>query len=595
MSETNSKYPRSNLDLIQETIEPVYRYHLARCEDYLEAQNLTVQSLSSALKWLNAGRATPENLLLWIMEIACEQQSDGRRHGTLHPRKLASTSPSQPISDSAIQDSPFPDQEEILVRNQMAHLSSAWKKLPAKQADALALHYFGGLTPAEISKILHKNETAVENFISREIAFKNELVELADSIHPDKDLLARIQDEPVKQETHVQSWLPAWQKLKTWRPAHPAWRRVFMKGTRLAQFGLLSGVLILGFFLIQSQSAGPATATPTADGNSVIMVTATPEQPSPVPTQGVNPGDRANVVSPADPLIPLVVDNPGNLVPPTNSVCEEWQASVSRLVGQQLYLSNAAFSDPPADSSNVPEFNDNKGTGCLLETPIINWDQHNALSTMDAITNLLISKDFSQNVDISSSGSEKSGYFDQGCHGLAKTFESSDERAILTASWCRPDQNTASSVTSHSSNTSANINLDLGGGFSSSVAGPYNLKLIFTSNELDKVLSTFFSLWMAGDQDVTSYLDPGLLNRLPTLFALDNLVGINPQSHPKVQFAWIVVDNTGTGVRLVVVANQFLPKGSDTSPVESRFQVALIEDNGDWTVREIGKVVPFGP
>ena len=46
----NRSLPGSIVSLFEEEIEPVYRYHLARSENYLEAQNRAALTFQAALK-----------------------------------------------------------------------------------------------------------------------------------------------------------------------------------------------------------------------------------------------------------------------------------------------------------------------------------------------------------------------------------------------------------------------------------------------------------------------------------------------------------------------------------------------------------------
>ena len=95
LSYSKGKIPGLENELIQGYIEPVYRYHLARCENYLEAQNLTIQTLSTVMKSIDTYRSRQDSLKTCVMEIAYARQSFVGRHPTLAARSLASASSSK--------------------------------------------------------------------------------------------------------------------------------------------------------------------------------------------------------------------------------------------------------------------------------------------------------------------------------------------------------------------------------------------------------------------------------------------------------------------------------------------------------------------
>jgi DNA-directed RNA polymerase specialized sigma24 family protein len=159
--------PGSRIEQVRGLIEPVYRYHLARCENYLEAQNFTTSTFLNAVSGIDTH--TPGNqqeLAIWIMRIARTQQAAGRRQPAFrhaHQENPDSPQPSATPGRSDVdgaasffEENDQPSQDEILLRDQMVHLSRSWKEFPRQKADALALHFFCGLSLADIAKILKK-------------------------------------------------------------------------------------------------------------------------------------------------------------------------------------------------------------------------------------------------------------------------------------------------------------------------------------------------------------------------------------------------------------------------------------------------------
>ena len=576
MAYTNGKLPGLNFELVQGYIEPVYRYHLARCENYLEAQNLTVQTLTTALKWIDTYHTGPDRLKTWVMEIACDRQSAGRRQSIATLKRLpgATISPSLSTAPTLDHDPLPPEQGEILLRNRMSHLSSSWNRLPAKQADALALYFFGGLSLEEVGALLHKPKATVSALVARESAFEVDLFELADSIHPGKDLLSWLKEELARPAAPHLSWLPHWLNFAIWTPSYPVLRSFFSIGARLSQVGLLVAVLGIGFYMIQRQSVVPLGRVST---------------PTPSPLTGmVKVGGRALAQLP-----PAPVDNPGNLVPPAASVCQEWQAALAGVVDQQdITLSNVVFDDPTAPGSTQPG-SGARGTGCLLETTVINRDLHGAWATFDNVSELLLAKNFNELADAGSPGQVNTDYFDPGCSGLGRTFESSANHAILTVNWCSDVESITGTGTPNPMDSGPNIALDLGGGVP--LPGglrPYILKLALASNAMDSFLNSLFSQWSTGSQQVITYLAPTLQTRFSNLKALDRLAGITSLSTQKMSFSWQVLDNSGSNLRILVQVYESTGLEANANP-KTQFQMALTQENGAWTIQQLGKTVQF--
>ena len=552
------KLPGPDIELIQAVIEPVYRYHFARCENYLEAQNLTLLTLSAALKWIAVDRSRQGNLCAWVLGIAYDLQSLGVRQRNLavkHVTGAASISSSDP-------ESLPPEQAEILLRNRMAHLSSSWRRLPGKQADALALHFFGGLSLPEVGLVLHKPEAAIKALMAHETAFEAELLELAANIHPGRDLFPRL----------VQALSQPNVSSSPWRPASSAWRRFMHIGARLGQAALLAGVLAAGFMIIQHPSTPARNPTATQASTGAIAALGT------TPTLQTPPG----------------LDYPGNLIPPSASICQEWQTALTGAIDQKdVTLSSVAFSDPTQFSLTQPGI-DAKGIGCSLETTVIHWDLHGAWATFDSISRLLYDQNYKQIGDAGLyPGYGDKNYFDPGCYGLGRFFASRDTRAILTVSWCAPDQAAAGTGIPNPLGSVAAITPDLGSSSPQSISiRPYSLKLVLASNTLNSSLNSFFSQWSAGDLSLTPLLAPSLLKRFPNLEALDRLAGINRDFNPEVNFSWKIIDNSGAHLRVMVQVSRSAGQEAPPTPL-AEFQMAITLDNNTWTIHDLGNTVQF--
>ena len=546
MSYSNGKLPGLDIELILGFIEPVYRYHLARCENYLEAQNLTAQTLSTVMKWIDTYRSGHDSLKTWVMGIAHDRQSFGRRHSTMAVKRLAGASSSIPPSPSSDHEPLPPEQGEILLRDRMSHLSSFWKRLPAKQADALALHYFGGLGLAEVGAVLHKPASTVRALVARGTAFEAELLELAASIHPDKNFLSRLQIELIRPGAHQRSWLPQWLKPDIWRPSYSAWHRFFRMGTRLSQMGLLVGILVFGFYIIQRQSIVPPQAQPTS-------------------TSEVTPTTAVQVAA-----APLIADA---MVPPDSAACQTWKKNLENLVYTTFSLSDSAnFTDPTGSALAI------SGTGCELDATITGNTQNSAPKTVSNISLLFFDNGFTlENGFDNLPGNPASAFFPQNCPGFGRSYQKDDLYVFLSASYC---------PTLSAQSPSAQ-----GGPGSPGVRG-YTLRLILTSSSVQTRLDRFLSLWASGNNQAISNLSPGLRKKYPNIRALDLMVGLSRSPSKTISFIWQPVQNSGASLRVEVLAKETDSQKTSGDP-QPTFQIVLTQDSGLWAISDAAKTILF--
>jgi DNA-directed RNA polymerase specialized sigma24 family protein len=528
-------------ELIQGFIEPVYRYHLARCENYLEAQNLTVQTLSTVMKWIDTYRSGQDSLKTWVMGIAHDRQSFGPRYSTMAVKRLAGASAFTSSSPSSDHEPLLPEQGEILLRDRMSHLSSSWKRLPAKQADALALHYFSGLGLAEVGAVLHKPESAVRALVAHGTVFEAELLELADSIHPDKDFLSRFQNELIRPGARQRSWLPHWLKPDIWQPSYSAWRRFFRMGPRLSQMGLLIGILVLGFYMIQRQSIVPSQGQPT-------------------PTREVTPTTAVQVAA-----APLIANA---MVPPDLGACQTWKKNLENLAYTTFSLSDSAnFTDPTGSPLAI------SGTGCELDATITGNTQDSAPKTVSDISLLFFDNGFSLGNGFDNlPNNPASTFFPQNCPGFGRSYQKDDLYVYLSASYC------------------ASLSAQEGPG-SPGIRG-YTLRLILTSSSVQTSLDRFFSLWASGNNQAISNLSPALRNKYPTIRALDFMAGLSRSPSKTISFIWQPVQNSGASLRVEVLAKEMDSQKTSDGP-QPTFQIVLTQDNGLWAISDAAKTSLF--
>ena len=144
-------------ELYRRYVNNVYRYHMAHTGNVKDAEDLTSQTFMAALEGIHAYRGDG-SFIAWLMGIAS-------RKCALFFRGLR---PDVPL-DAALHipdPEPATDQAAFL-RLEIESISRALKGLNSERAEAIILHFFGGLTNLEAGRVLGKSEAAVKMLVSR--------------------------------------------------------------------------------------------------------------------------------------------------------------------------------------------------------------------------------------------------------------------------------------------------------------------------------------------------------------------------------------------------------------------------------------------
>ena len=153
--------PTAELDfttLYQENVTRIYRYHLARTGSVTEAQDLTSETFRAALESFSRYNPTSGSPSAWLAGIAHHKLVDYfRRYRPVLPLESVENEP-QPG---------FSTEERASRRLDVQRAARALKTLSPERAEALSLHYFAGLTPAEIAQVMGKREEAVRKLLQR--------------------------------------------------------------------------------------------------------------------------------------------------------------------------------------------------------------------------------------------------------------------------------------------------------------------------------------------------------------------------------------------------------------------------------------------
>lgn len=144
-------------ELYRRYVNNVYRYHMAHTGNVKDAEDLTSQTFMAALEGIHTYRGDG-SFIAWLMGIASRKRA-------LFFRGLR---PEVPL-DAALHipdTEPATDQAAFL-RLEIESISRALKGLSSERAEAIILHFFGGLTNSEAGRVLGKSEAAVKMLVLR--------------------------------------------------------------------------------------------------------------------------------------------------------------------------------------------------------------------------------------------------------------------------------------------------------------------------------------------------------------------------------------------------------------------------------------------
>lgn len=156
-------------ELYRRHVTRVYRYHVAHTGDVRDAEDLTSQTFMAALEGIRSFRGTG-SFAAWLMGIASRKRAlffRGRK-------------PEVPLEAALHVPTPgLPTDKAALSHLQADSVSRALKQISPERAEAISLHFFGGLTNSEAGRVLRKSEAAVKMLVSRGLQDLRERTSLA--------------------------------------------------------------------------------------------------------------------------------------------------------------------------------------------------------------------------------------------------------------------------------------------------------------------------------------------------------------------------------------------------------------------------------
>lgn len=155
------------IDLFRETVNDVFRYSLARCGDWQEAQQITRFVFLTAAKLWAQGLNLKIPPKEWLFQLAVVAQ--------LH----------HPVFDTTLENaSSYPTQQQMGVFAQIQENAEEWKRLPRKQADGLALTLFTSLELDQIASTLGWYPFDTQTNLSKLVSNYSPLRSLRNEITP---------------------------------------------------------------------------------------------------------------------------------------------------------------------------------------------------------------------------------------------------------------------------------------------------------------------------------------------------------------------------------------------------------------------------
>lgn len=227
-------------EFINQKLGAVYRYHLARSGDWMDAQAQTAETILQAWNWA-VGESEPyADLNVWLFRIAV----------TRSPSMLKNK-----IEELAAD----PPQVELNFYALCADQAEQWRGLRSIEADTLALFWFSGLSPEEIGRVIGWPTERVRSVLDRQVPHQAENPLLSDGIQPPGRFVNWLEEQIQQVHPDRNSRVRAQLELQfsrviyRIRPYARAW-------VRLLPFLLAAVLVFSGINLTQKQAADQLAA-----------------------------------------------------------------------------------------------------------------------------------------------------------------------------------------------------------------------------------------------------------------------------------------------------------------------------------------------
>ncbi|MFH0846438.1 MAG: sigma-70 family RNA polymerase sigma factor [Chloroflexota bacterium] len=140
--------------LYEANFDKIYRYIALKIGDKIEAEDLTQQVFLNALKSISSFKWQGAPFSAWLFRIAHNQVVDYLRK--------RSRSPTVPLDERTPEVGSGDPQALTEISFSMEQVNLATKKLTRLQSEVISLRFAGGLSTAEVARILGKREGAIK-------------------------------------------------------------------------------------------------------------------------------------------------------------------------------------------------------------------------------------------------------------------------------------------------------------------------------------------------------------------------------------------------------------------------------------------------
>ena len=556
-------------------VEPIYRYHLARCGSQREAESLTRQTFQTLFRSTSSSRLEGmdnSQLSELVFRIAIHRQKAMRRGQT---------------ADALAEGDPNEEQQALYRRARFTALAEHWANLPPFQADTLALAVFAGLDEVEIGRVMRRSPSIIRAILVGQAEAIQPLNELAAEVRPPTEWMAGLADDLAHPTAQVR--LPV---LSFPLAGADQWK----KFAAISLAGILLGYSLWATLLAPSRAVGEAiVATSAAPAALAASPTPTPAPPS---LTSSDPAGSAAVA--------------GYLVPPDPAVCQAWRTALSDLVKAPYPLAltdNAPIDDP---STSGPE---GTGYGCFVD---LTSDGPLFRVNLASIQSYVNNQGFKQIGSVSAPcatppGASSLYNYSQGCNpervtSWASTQSSISQKVIveLVSSWpdrfgrrfglpgVNPTPSAGATAVPQAATPPYAYDPCLRNFNEESCQPthtayqprPFTLRVGIATDSIRHTIDHFLYQWAANQSGAMAQVTSQLLASQPSLASLDQRVGILRRPDLTVSFTWQVISNTGLQISVSTTADEpsalALP-----DKVSGPFTVVFTQVSGKWLVSSV--------
>ncbi|HEY50269.1 MAG TPA: sigma-70 family RNA polymerase sigma factor [Dehalococcoidia bacterium] len=140
--------------LYEENFDKIYRYIVLKIGDRTEAEDMTQQVFLKAFKSISGYRSKGSPFSSWLFRIAHNQVVD-------HWRKKSKRA-TVPLEETLVGSSNSNPGSDVERKMDIENLVAATKRLTGLQQEVVSLRFAGGLSVAQVARLMGKSEGAIK-------------------------------------------------------------------------------------------------------------------------------------------------------------------------------------------------------------------------------------------------------------------------------------------------------------------------------------------------------------------------------------------------------------------------------------------------